>query len=220
MKNAEIAADLNLWNEYYNVSALMTDEEFEAASYAERLAMLIESFGDDEDGGSVAEGSNAIELAERTTKVQLNKYTDPTEEACEDISISAAREIAREDPGLIYATVRRSIQSLGGKVKSPAKTAAARVNGQKGGRPAKEPVQYLIYRHGSNSANQSMCQTAILGTVEAMNTAEAKTLAADRWSCYNNQCFEARHWRKCSAEDRETAFLADAEYTPADGEKF
>lgn len=28
--NSQIAADLNLWNEYFNTSALMTDEDFHA----------------------------------------------------------------------------------------------------------------------------------------------------------------------------------------------
>lgn len=46
--NAEIASDLNLWNEYFNTSALMTDEEFHAMSYDQRLQMLVEAFGADE----------------------------------------------------------------------------------------------------------------------------------------------------------------------------
>jgi hypothetical protein len=47
--NAEIAGDLSLWNEYFNTSALMTDEEFYAMSFAERLGMLVAAFGEDED---------------------------------------------------------------------------------------------------------------------------------------------------------------------------
>lgn len=46
--NAQIAADLTIWNEYFNVSAMMTDDEFHAMSFAERLKMLIDAFGDDE----------------------------------------------------------------------------------------------------------------------------------------------------------------------------
>lgn len=46
--NAEIAASLNLWNEYFNTSAVLTDEEFHEMSYDERLKMLIAAFGDDE----------------------------------------------------------------------------------------------------------------------------------------------------------------------------
>lgn len=47
--NAQIAADLNLWNEYFNTSAMMTDDEFHAMSYDERLKMLNDAFGDDSD---------------------------------------------------------------------------------------------------------------------------------------------------------------------------
>lgn len=48
MKNAQIASDLKLWNEYFNVDALMTDEEFFAMTYQERLALLVAAFGEDE----------------------------------------------------------------------------------------------------------------------------------------------------------------------------
>lgn len=46
--NSEIAGGLNLWNEYFNTSALMTDEEFHEMSYEQRLQMLVDAFGDDE----------------------------------------------------------------------------------------------------------------------------------------------------------------------------
>lgn len=49
--NAEIAANLNLWNEYFNTSAMMTDEEFHAMSYDERMTMLANAFGEDSDEG-------------------------------------------------------------------------------------------------------------------------------------------------------------------------
>lgn len=45
--NHEIATNLNLWNEYFNVDAMMTDEEFEAMEYQERIAMLVKAFGAD-----------------------------------------------------------------------------------------------------------------------------------------------------------------------------
>lgn len=51
-------------------------------------------------------GWEAIERAELDRSVQLNKYNDPTEDAREDITVDEAREIAREDPGLIYAVER------------------------------------------------------------------------------------------------------------------
>ena len=50
--NSEIAANLNLWNEYFNTSAVMTDEEFHAMSYDERLKMLVDAFGEDSDEDS------------------------------------------------------------------------------------------------------------------------------------------------------------------------
>ena len=48
MKNAQIAADLNLWNEYFNTEANMTDEEFYSMTEDERLEMLVAAFGEDE----------------------------------------------------------------------------------------------------------------------------------------------------------------------------
>ena len=48
MKNAQIAADLNLWNEYFNIDAMMTDEEFYAMTEEERIEMLNEAFGEEE----------------------------------------------------------------------------------------------------------------------------------------------------------------------------
>ena len=51
--NEQIAGNLNLWNEYFNTAAMMTDEEFHAMSYDERLKMLVDAFGEDEDGEDV-----------------------------------------------------------------------------------------------------------------------------------------------------------------------
>lgn len=50
---------------------------------------------------------------------------------------------------------------------------------------------YLIYRHGSNAANQSMAQTSAVGIVDANDAAAAKEIAAENLTCYNNQYFEA-----------------------------
>jgi hypothetical protein len=44
--NEQIAASLDLWNEYYNASAFMTDEEFEAMAYEDRLEMLNRDYPD------------------------------------------------------------------------------------------------------------------------------------------------------------------------------
>lgn len=49
---------------------------------------------------------------------------------------------------------------------------------------------YLVIRHGSNAANQSMCQRAVLGIVEADNKTEARELAESKWTVYNNQHLE------------------------------
>lgn len=49
-------------------------------------------------------GFAAIEYAEEHG-LTLGKYTDPTEEAREGLSVDEAREIADEDPSLIYVTV-------------------------------------------------------------------------------------------------------------------
>lgn len=51
--NEQIAGNLNLWNEYFNTSAMMADEEFHAMSYDERLKMLVDAFGEDEAGEDV-----------------------------------------------------------------------------------------------------------------------------------------------------------------------
>ena len=45
-----IATDLDLWNEHFNVSALMTDGEFHAMTVRDRLEMLINAFGADDEG--------------------------------------------------------------------------------------------------------------------------------------------------------------------------
>lgn len=46
-------------------------------------------------------GSEAIEYAIENG-LNLNKYADPTEDATYGLSISEARAIAQEDPGLIW----------------------------------------------------------------------------------------------------------------------
>lgn len=55
----------------------------------------------------IARGWEAIELvAENGDKYQLNKYNDPIEPAIEDIDIEAAKDVARADDNLIFATIR------------------------------------------------------------------------------------------------------------------
>jgi hypothetical protein len=50
-------------------------------------------------------GTAAIEAAERDSDVALCSYTDPTEEGRKGLTVEQAREIAREDPSLVYADV-------------------------------------------------------------------------------------------------------------------
>jgi hypothetical protein len=52
----------------------------------------------------IATGHEAIELADADASVILSKYADPTEDAREGITVDEARQIAKEDPSLIYAT--------------------------------------------------------------------------------------------------------------------
>ena len=47
--NAQIAANIHLWNEYFNTSALMTDKEFYEMTYNQRVQMLVDAFGPDEE---------------------------------------------------------------------------------------------------------------------------------------------------------------------------
>lgn len=50
---------------------------------------------------------------------------------------------------------------------------------------------YLIYRHGSNAANQSMTPIAAVAIVDAETEEQAKEIAAENMTCYNNQFFSA-----------------------------
>lgn len=72
-------------------------------------------------------------------------------------------------------------------------------------------AHFIIKRHGSNAANQHMTQTKVLGTVEAADSDEAKRVAAERWTLYNNQHFEAIDLAgRTRKEDREEASYMDA----------
>lgn len=52
-------------------------------------------------------GWKAIEAKERGDDITLNKYNDPVERARSNLSASEARDVAREDPSLIYGTKSR-----------------------------------------------------------------------------------------------------------------
>ena len=42
---AEIAADWSLWNEFVNVDATMTREEFDSLTIEQKVALQVEAFG-------------------------------------------------------------------------------------------------------------------------------------------------------------------------------
>jgi len=50
---------------------------------------------------------------------------------------------------------------------------------------------YLVYRHGSNAANQSMCNIKALCLVEAESPQEARWVAEEYHTFYANQYSEA-----------------------------
>lgn len=78
---------------------------------------------------------------------------------------------------------------------------------------------YIIKRHGSNAANQSMTPEMVVGTVEAATRKNACRIARDKWTCYANQYFEAIPQSRASKSDHEAAWEGDqlaeleAEYT-------
>lgn len=73
------------------------------------------------------------------------------------------------------------------------------------------PRPWVVKRHGSNAANQSMTRTAVLGTVEAATEDEALEEATARWSCYDGQRFEVLDTLgRITRGDLEAAERADA----------
>ncbi len=60
---------------------------------------------------------------------------------------------------------------------------------------------YVIKRHGSNAANQSMTPEMVVGEVEASTEEQACQLAGDQWTCYAGQHFEAVPLVECSESD-------------------
>lgn len=70
---------------------------------------------------------------------------------------------------------------------------------------------YIVVRHGSNAANQSMRNRMVLGTVTAETWAEAKSAAAEKWTFYNNQHSELIDLAgRTKKADRDAAAEADA----------
>lgn len=79
-------------------------------------------------------------------------------------------------------------------------------------------TSYLVYRHGSNSANQSMTPKAAVAIVEAGDYETALRNAQEFVNCYNNQHLELVAEDELSAEDTEEwneISLRDAELRAA-----
>lgn len=53
-----------------------------------------------------------------------------------------------------------------------------------------EMKSFLVYRHGSNAANQSMTPVSAVAIVDATNEVDAKRIASENVNCYNNQHLE------------------------------
>jgi hypothetical protein len=62
-------------------------------------------------------------------------------------------------------------------------------------------TSYVIFRHGSNSANQSMTGRALVDLIEA-KSAEAAA-AESRVDCYSNQHLSAKPVSRLTAEEKE-----------------
>lgn len=70
---------------------------------------------------------------------------------------------------------------------------------------------YIIFRHGANSANQSLCGRAPACTVDAGSREEACQKASEKISVYGNQWLEAIPWSRCPRWAQEEATNADTE---------
>ena len=68
---------------------------------------------------------------------------------------------------------------------------------------------YIVYRHGSNAANQSMTPCMPVGIWEAASQEEAKEHAAQDVVVYANQYLTARSYKSASHADQEAASEAD-----------
>ena len=68
---------------------------------------------------------------------------------------------------------------------------------------------YVVYRHGSNAANQGGCNKTIVGTVKAGSREEACKRMADEVTVYRNQWLSAVPASKLGKADRQIAFERD-----------
>jgi len=74
---------------------------------------------------------------------------------------------------------------------------------------AKAVRQYVVFRHGSNSANQSMTPVMPVGIWEATDAKAAADMAADSVVVYSNQYLTARAASSVSNADYVAASEAD-----------
>jgi len=69
--------------------------------------------------------------------------------------------------------------------------------------------KYAIYRHGSNAANQSLCNKMIVGTIQAGSREEACELMRDKVTVYNNQWLSAVPFSRLGKKDQMIALEQD-----------
>jgi hypothetical protein len=69
---------------------------------------------------------------------------------------------------------------------------------------------YLVKRHGSNAANQSITPVMVLGWIEGSDRDDARRNALDRWTCYVNQHLELVPRSKAKRRDADEADRAEA----------
>ncbi len=90
-------AELKAWRNHVNDSGHRMLQQ-DLADKLEQHRRTIQSW---ERKKATLTGHDAIEYA-AAHNLLLNKYTDPTEKAREGLTVEEAREIAREDDGLIW----------------------------------------------------------------------------------------------------------------------
>lgn len=110
-------------------------------------------------------GSAAITYAERHD-LTLSKYTDPTEEARDGLSVEEARAIAREDASLIWLEVSDATAAAValGSARTPAKAKAARANVALGGRPVAYREAHIVSPEGQDCGGTEKETCAVIAS--------------------------------------------------------
>lgn len=72
-------------------------------------------------------------------------------------------------------------------------------------------TDWLIRRHGSNAANQSMTPVMAVGIVSNCDHETAKRVAAENVHCYANQHLELVSFAECDGEEWNDVNARDAE---------